>query len=326
MRRPVLLAVSVDTEEDNWEPVRVGLTVENVRRLPRLASVLAPLGLKPTFFVTHGVACTPWALETVRQVAAELGGEVGAHLHPWNTPPFDDRTPANDTMLNNYPRACQVAKLEVLTRRLSQGLGARPTVFRAGRFGLGPETVSALLECEYRVDSSVTPFFSWRRYDNGPDFVGAPVHVYRLDGADDVRQPARDGIIEVPISAGYTRLAASHWFQLARLFARRGSRRVHLAGIGARLGLVRRVILSPETNSVRDLLLLSRRLLEHEVEHLHLFFHSSSLTPGLTPFARDERGVQAIYRSIVAFVERLRDLADVTTATISEVARGAQAR
>ena len=37
--REVLLLVSIDTEEDNWNRARTGVTVENIRQLPRRAVV-----------------------------------------------------------------------------------------------------------------------------------------------------------------------------------------------------------------------------------------------------------------------------------------------
>src|SRR5438128_572986 len=83
--------------------------------------------------------------------------------------------------------------------------GAAPTAFRAGRFGLGPAAVSALLSCGYQVDSSVTPFVSWEATDDGPTFVGAPLAVYRTDPGRDVRVPEPFGpLVEVPITCGYT--------------------------------------------------------------------------------------------------------------------------
>src|SRR5712692_4048249 len=47
-RRDVLLLVSIDTEEDNMALTRVGVSVENVRELPRLAGFLMGLGVRAT--------------------------------------------------------------------------------------------------------------------------------------------------------------------------------------------------------------------------------------------------------------------------------------
>ena len=321
MTPEIRLAASIDTEEDNWVPTREGLTVENIRELPRLVEAVEPLGLRPTFFATYAVASRPWALDMVRQAAAMLGGEVGAHLHPWNTPPLEGGPAVHDTMLNNYAAALQEAKLRVLTERFAGSGGERPYVFRAGRFGLGAETVRALLACGYRVDSSVTPFFTWEAFDGGPNYVGAPVHVYRLDGTGSVCRPVpHGGIIEVPISAGYTRFSPASWARLTQDLARPASRRIHLAGLGARLGIVRRVIMSPETNSVRQMMGLARRLLEAEVPFLHLIFHSSSLRPGLSPFTKSATDVRRLLDRITEFAERLARLCTVRPAPVSEIA------
>jgi hypothetical protein len=52
---------------------------------------------------------------------------------------------------------------------------------------------------------------------------------------------------------------------------------------------VRRVILSPEGESLDAMLQLAERLLEQGERFLHLFWHSPSLVPGLSPFVRDAR-------------------------------------
>src|SRR5439155_773374 len=80
-----------------------------------------------------------WAADILGEVRARWGDEVGAHLHPWNTPPLDDPFLPHNTVLKNLPGALQRAKLEHLTALLTQAVGARPRCFRAGRFGLGVE-------------------------------------------------------------------------------------------------------------------------------------------------------------------------------------------
>src|SRR5439155_12482078 len=104
--------------------------------------------------------------------------EIAAHLHPWNTPPLDEAFAPRNSMLKNLPPQLQQAKLESLTAKLEEAFGAPPSAFRAGRYGLGPETVTALIRRGYRVDSSVTPWVSWQQDDEGPTFVGAPLETY----------------------------------------------------------------------------------------------------------------------------------------------------
>ncbi|PYP51709.1 MAG: hypothetical protein DMD45_07020 [Gemmatimonadetes bacterium] len=325
MTRPTFLIVSIDTEEDNWQPRRERVTVENIRELPRLDALFQGLGVRATYFTTYQVAIHTWAAAILRDLHAG-GAELGAHLHPWNTPPLDDAFVPRNTMLKNLPAALQLAKLERLTATLREAFGARPLAFRAGRYGLGPETVTALIRCGYRIDSSVTPFVSWEAFDDGPTFVGAPLDAYHLGGGNDVRIPQPDGpLLELPMSTGYSRAPFSFWGGIHRGLSVPALRPLHLWGIASRLGVVKRISLSPETDSVTDMLTLSRRLIDTGVRHLHAFFHSPSLRPGLSPFAPDRAGVERMYRAIAMYVEGLARVTALRFVTISEAAQSLQA-
>ena len=326
MSKKIRLVVSVDTEEDNWHPVPRGLTAANLYELPRLDAAFGRLGVRATYFVTYQVAIRAWVAGLLRDLVAGGRAEIGAHLHPWDTPPFDADGPRPPTMLNTYTLEAQRAKLANLTDALTAAFGERPTVFRAGRFGLGTETVRALIEQGYRVDSSVTPFLDWSRYDDGPSFVAAPISAYHLDGSGDVCTPVRGGpLAEIPLSAGYTRFPVSTWPRLGQTFRRPVVRRLRIPSLAARTGLVRRAILSPETNSVADMLAVSRRLLAGGATHLHLFFHSSSLRPGLTPFVNSRADLRDFYDRLERFVEGLTRLGPVSFLTVGELARELEA-
>ena len=326
MTQPTLVIVSIDTEEDNWQPCRDGVTVENIRELPRLEALFQGLGVRATYFTTYQVAIRDWAAAILRELRG-AGAELGAHLHPWNTPPLEESFAARNTMLKNLPAALQLAKLERLTVILREAFGERPVAFRAGRYGLGPDTVTALIRCGYRVDSSVTPFVSWEEYDDGPTFIGAPLHLYRLAGDADVRIPQPEGpLAELPMSVGYSRSPSGVWAGLYRLLSAPALRPLHLRGLASRAGIIKRISLSPETDSVPDMLTLSRRLIAAGVRHLHLFLHSPSLSPGLSPFARDRAGVERMYRSIATYLEGLASVAAVRFVTVSEAATLLQTR
>ena len=327
MTDTVPFVLSVDTEEDNWIPARAGWTTENVRELPAVAARLARIGIRLTYFTTYAVAGDQRSFDLVQEAADAWGGEIAAHLHPWNTPPVGGPPPPLDTMLCNYNVAFQAAKLSTVTRVLEERLGHRPTAFRAGRFGLNADTVCALESHGYAVDSSVTPFFSWSPYDGGPDFVGAPLACYRIGPAGDVRRPTPSApIVEVPLSAGYTRFTPAQWGILASRFARPSWRRLRLPSLAARTGFGRRAILSPETNPLRDLVALSRRLIDARVGHLQMFLHSSSLRPGLSPFAPMGRDVERMLVTIERYLERMAACVRLEPATVTEVGVGALRR
>jgi len=311
MRR-VLLIVSIDTEEDNWHRSRQDVTCENIAELPRQAAFLDRLGVRPTYFTSYQVARDPRAADVVRQLRAG-GAEIAAHLHPWNTPPLTEPFTARNSMLKNLPASLQLAKLECLTAALEESCGVQPRAFRAGRYGFGRDTVAALLRCAYQVDSSVTPFVSWEKLDDGPTFTSAPLDIYRLAPDRDVNEPVEKGeLIEVPLSCGFAQRPFRAWARLYRALDVPGLRRLR--------GLCRRIVLSPELASAAEMLTLSRRLLDSGVQHLHLSWHSPSLKPGLSPFTATTADVARLYATVEEYLRRLSRITPLSFVTVSQAA------
>jgi len=320
-RRRTVVVVSIDTEEDNWHRSRSGVAVENILEIPRLGSFLAGLGVRPTYFTTYQVAIAPRAAHALREACAHGKAEIGAHLHPWNTPPLDEAFVPRNSMTKNLPAALQRAKIQRLTAALEEAFAMTPRSFRAGRYGLGGDTISALLSCGYEVDSSVSPFINLEGMDEGPNFVGAPLDVYRVGWGGDPRRPdPRGDLLEVPLSYGFSRGPFPFWDRTRRLLERAPFRWLHMAGLADRAGIVKRLVLCPELSSVRDMLTLSRRLLECGVRHLHVSWHSPTLVPGLSPFAATAADVTRLYASLDAYFNGLSRLADVEFATVHEAA------
>src|SRR5439155_1636180 len=125
----------------------------------------------------------------------------------------------------------QLAKIETLTDALEEAFGRRPRAFRAGRYGIGPDTVAALVACGYRVDSSVSPFVNLEEVDDGPTFVGAPFKRYRLAPYRDVREPDPDGpVLEMPLSYGFNRGPFPVWDRVQRVLEAAPLRWLRLPG------------------------------------------------------------------------------------------------
>src|SRR5437762_14121993 len=108
MPRPIVLVVSVDTEEDNWRPCRDGVTVENIRELPRLDALFQRLGVRATYFTTYQVAIRDWTAAILRELHS-AGAELAANLHPWNTAPLNEPFICRNTMLMNLLVTLQLA-------------------------------------------------------------------------------------------------------------------------------------------------------------------------------------------------------------------------
>ena len=321
VRDDVVVVVSLDTEEDNWNRSRTDVTVENIGELHRQARFFARLGVRPTYFTTYHVVADPCAAEVMREVGDTRRGEIAAHLHPWNTPPLSEAFVPRNSMVKNLTAELQLAKIQTLTETLREAFGEAPTAFRAGRYGIGPDTISALVACGYRVDSSVSPYVSLETVDDGPTFVGAPIVPYRVEPGRDVREAVPNGpIVEMPLSFGFSRGPFRFWDPARRLLESRPFRWLGLPGLAQRLGIVRRVSLSPEYQSVPDMLTLSARLLEHGARHLHVSWHTPSLKPGLSPFAATAADVDRLYDSIEAYFAGLARLTPFQFATVSEAA------
>ena len=88
--RPPALLVGIDTEaDDQWsEKGRRDVRVENAARLPALQALFDEFGVRPTYLVTHEMATRPESAGVLRELAASGRCEIGAHLHPWTSPPF----------------------------------------------------------------------------------------------------------------------------------------------------------------------------------------------------------------------------------------------
>ena len=91
------------------------------------------------------------------------------HCHPWNTPPFDEVTNEKNSMIGNLPSELQYKKLSYLHETIRNNLGVESTSFRSGRWGYSHTVAKHIQSLGYIVDSSITPYISWKNY-YGPDF------------------------------------------------------------------------------------------------------------------------------------------------------------
>ncbi|HXQ28354.1 MAG TPA: hypothetical protein VN848_03715 [Gemmatimonadales bacterium] len=319
----VTLVVSIDTEEDNWIPSRAGLTARNVLELPRLDALLHRLGgVRATYFTTYAVGRDAGAVAVLRALRESGRAEIGAHLHPWNTPPLVDQSSPRDTMLKNVAPALQQAKVRTLTEMFEQAFGDRPRVFRAGRYGLGANTVPALVASGYAVDSSVTPLINWQQYDDGPNYVGAPLGPYRLSATGgDLRTPDPNGpILELPLSCSLSRGPLRTWSRVWESLNTPAARRLRLQGLAARLNVLRVVQLNPELATTAAMLAGTRRLLAEGLRYVHLTLHSPSLIPGLSPFVRTRTDCEDLLAAVERYIEELATHTSLRFATVSEAA------
>jgi hypothetical protein len=319
MKPTVRLLITVDTESDAWSPSRAPARCDNLRQLPRFDAFLESLGLRATYLLTWRAANDPWGSDFLADLSRTGRAALGSHLHPWSCPPYDEPFLLGNTMCSNLPEDLQFRKLQTLTDRLTELRGTPPVSFRAGRWGFGPTTATALVRAGYRVDSSVTPWISWAEF-HGPSFIGAPNGLYRIRAGADVLTPDPGGeLLEVPVTVGYTRRPFAPLNVMRQAMTDSPLRSLRLAGIAWKLGLIRRVTLTPEENDHRDLIAVSRHMLDLGLDHLNVALHSQSLSPGLVPAVHGEREVDRLYDRLARYVEGISAYATLRAATLDDM-------
>src|SRR5687767_13935470 len=319
MAPAALLICSIDVEEDNWLPQRSSCTAENVRRLPTLVPLLKKLGVRPTFFVSHSAVRHPGTAGFIERAIEETGGELAAHLHPWNTPPSPERAVPANTMMCNLPPEVQRAKIASLLDAHESAFGRRPTSFRAGRLGGGPRVVRQLVDAGFTVDSSVAPLTDLSG-EGGPSFVDSRIQAHMLAAepvAGDAGTPP--SIIEVPLSVSLTRLPLERWRATRRDLLETAPGQAALRAMSA-ARVLRRVALSPEVESTGDMLRAAHVLLASGAGYVQLTWHSPTLVPGLTPFTRTLPDVRRFLRTLETVIERLRARYGLESVTVGEAA------
>lgn len=291
------LIVTIDTEEEGlWggRYLRTGNTVENIRGVPRFQKLCDRFGIQPVYLVDAPVVESDDAVGILRAIHDDGRCEIGAHVHPWCNPPFEEDINEYNTYLCNLPESLQRRKTEWLTNRIESRFGRRPTSFRAGRYGLDATGARILSDLGYMVDSSVIPFTDYSPM--GPDFHRAPFRPYRVSKHNLCADDPSGDLLEVPVCVGYSRANFSQ-ANAIRTFAKNSwLRRFRAVGIIDRLGIARRIKLCPEQATAKNMQRLISACLRQHVECVVMMLHSSSLMAGCSPYVADgEDALEGLY-------------------------------
>jgi hypothetical protein len=279
-------AVFVDTEEEfDWNQPRsrdqVGTS--HIRHLLEFQNLADAHGIRPCYMIDYPVANTPEASAIMAKLYATGNCQIGTQLHPWVNPPHDEIVNTFNSFAGNLPIDLERAKLTALTKEIERAIGVKPEVFRAGRYGIGPNSATLLEELGYRVDTSVRPRFDYA-HEGGPSFLRHDSRPYWA-GPNGL-------LLELPLGVAFTG-------QLRRmgrwLYGTGRGRRRLLSGL-ARSGMLARVALTPEDMPEQDVKNAISSLLDDGLQFLSFSFHSPSLAPGHTPYVRNSAELSDFYR------------------------------
>ena len=175
-------------------------------------------------------------------------------------------------------------KIATLTERLELAFDCHPYSYRAGRWGVSGEHLQVLSDAGYRVDSSVRPFYADRDFS----YATAPTSPYWPSFASVVeRDDAQNGILEIPVSGGFDRPSFETLDRLHSMLSSAPLNRLRLIGVLWRLRLLRKITVTPEGYASRDICRCIDAIVARGDRVINLFFHSSDLLPGCTPYVRD---------------------------------------
>ena len=305
--------VFCDTEEEfDWGKARSrdNRSTTHMAAMPDLQERFRARGVKCVHLVDHPIATDPASIAMLREWLERDEISIGTQLHPWVNPPHDEEVNTFNSFVGNLPISLERAKIENLTGTIESAFGRRPIVYRAGRYGVGPNSANLLREAGYEADVSVRALFDYGE-EGGPDFSRVRPFPFRLgDGA----------LVELPLGAAYVGGLRAK----GRAVYRAAGRVPRGRGILFRTGLLNRVPLTPEGVPLEEALAAARALIDDGLKWFSLSFHSPSVEPGHTPFVRDTadlRTFHAWWDGMLDFFER----EGIAPASIEETIQAATA-
>jgi len=281
-----LLVVTVDTEEEfDWDAEfnRDATQVTALDYIWRIQNILDEYGITPTYAVDHPVASSKTHIGELKSYIESNRAEIGAQLHAWVTPPYAEDLCARNSYQCNLPADLELEKLRVLKGAIEENFHATPLTHRAGRYGIGANTVSSLIKLGFEVDMSLSPAFDWRA-DGGPDFSDLAPDVFWSG-------PERKLLVVPNSSAFIGRLRALGPFIHQARFAETSAGRL-LAGALSRTRMLEKIFLSPEGHTYDKLTRLTKALLAAGCRVVTFSLHSPTLKAGCTRYTSSEAEVE----------------------------------
>lgn len=312
------LVITIDTEEDNWGDFSpTDYTLENISRIPVVQALFDDFRVKPTYLVTFPVANNENSVAILKSIFDNGRCEIGAHCHPWNTPPFEERISDRNSMLCNLHDDLQFRKIKSLHEIIVKNFGIEPVTFRSGRWGYNNVVARNLNKLGYKVDTSVISFTNWTR-EFGPDFSEIDPRAFRFS-LDDVYNDSDNGtLIEVPATVGYLQKNFAFSNFLLKLLKTGPFRNLRLVGVLNKLNILNKVWLSPENSDSKIMIELAKQMMNNNYEIINMFFHSTSLKAGQNPYVSTENDEARFMDCIKDFLSFTQD-AGIEPVTLSDL-------
>lgn len=315
--------ITIDVEPDctNTWHYSNPLTFNGVTR--GIADILHPLFAKydiaPTYLINNVVLEDANSVDSFKMLKGRF--ELGTHLHPEFIAPekmYDDyagRKGAANCCF--YPPEVEFEKIRSITNLFTSRFGYSPTVFRAGRFSAGKNTMNSLVELGYKVDTSVTPHICWNdgSRELPVDFSKAPEQPYFVKAGSMLEPDVSGKLLQVPVSIA--------------LKKRNPLKEVLASGAGLRhpYRSTRPVWLRPFYSGSGDMIYIAKTFIK-KYAHLNavvlnMMFHNVEVLPGLSPYTQTAADCKVYLKQLETFLHycKSKSIKSVTLSELYEIIR-----
>jgi hypothetical protein len=202
-------------------------------------------------------------------------GEIGMHLHAWNSPPITNDRLEGQAYLIEYPESVMRDKIKFMTDLLEERFGHKMTSHRAGRWAFDSRYARMLVQQDYRVDCSVTPHVSWTDVlgdpngSGGTDYTTFPARPYFMD-LERIDREGNSPLLEVPVSI-VSNASGTRW-------------------------------LRPNGQNRNSMLGVLKLACEEQWPCVEFMLHSSELMPGGSPTFQSPDEIEVLYDDLEALL------------------------
>jgi hypothetical protein len=284
--------ITIDTEGDNlWQWNRKSpITTENTKFLARFQKLCEQYGFKPVWLTNFEMINDLRYVDFIIDVEERKAGEIGMHLHAWNTPPLYNLPLVQSGLpfLIEYPKDIMRKKVDTMTSLIEKKTGIRPTTHRAGRWAMDDRYYSILKEFGYTVDCSVTPHINWSKIAPGQTKICGSDYSSKLEMPYWIDQDKT--LLEVPVTIRNTKAFIMPDDYSLKNMARTISRCIKGQTMWLR----------PSGHNRNAMLYYLDMINESDSDYIMFMLHSSEFMPGGSPNFRTERSIDDLFTTIEA--------------------------
>ena len=288
------LLITIDTEEEFYWDHPFSSHNHSVHNIHAHHNAMMPFfiqhNIKPMMVVSYPVVSDENSCGLLRDMFEKEHIDVGAHLHPWVNPPYQEELSSFSSYAGNLPYELEYQKLLQLTDIIHDKFNYRPITYKAGRYGIGRNTNKILAELGYKYDLS---YFAGRSFiaDGGPDHRHIQSHPFTDD----------QGIQHFPMTTIYTGIAKQcsllRWAVQKEYVAS-----FPLRGMLSKLNLCAMTSLTPENTCLEEMKKITHEGIKQGTQIFQMSYHSSIFTERYISYIQSKDDIQNLEKRIKDYI------------------------